>query len=446
MILQELTITDLTPKGFGVSFYNGKKVFIDETLKDEVILCEIADEHPTYYNGKIKKILNPSQHRTTGSCSIQGCGGCQFLHCSYSQQLALKNETLANCFKSKALMNNIYTIPNCIGADCITGYRNKSIYYVRHTANGNAIGLFRKNSHDIVPVQECLMDPKWTSDANQIILSWMSNFKIDAYNEQLKEGLIKELIYRTGYKTEERMVIIVTTNLELPHQKELIDSLKELQVVSIYINSNKTVGNGVYGDKFKLIYGKEKIETYLDGLKFNLGPRAFWQINSKQCEKLYSKVAEFADLSKNQNVFDLYCGAGSISLYLARQAKYVYGVEIVEDAILDARKNAQLNNICNAEFVAGNSENLYQTLVEQHGIPDIVVVDPPRKGCDAKLLYELIEKGPNKIVYVSCLPDSLARDLKILTQRKYQVDKICTVDMFPNTLHVETVVLLSRAK
>ena len=446
MELQKLTISDITDQGYGISGFEGKKVFIDGTLPGEIVMAEIIEEHPTYFTARLKQIVKPSPDRRECICQVTGCGGCQLLHCSYAGQLNLKNNRLKQALRHRSVLQEVGHLAECVGSDVQEHYRNKSIYYVRQVNSRNIIGLFCKNSHRIIPVEQCLMDQNWISEANQIVLEWMNSYGISAFDEVCHKGLIREIIYRTGYLTDQRMIILVVSDLTIPFQTALLNMLDKLNITSLYLNTNHSRGNGIYGEEFLLISGKECIETHLGKLKFQIGPRAFWQINSRQCEKLYTAISEFAALTGKETVFDLYCGAGAISLWLASEAKKVYGVEIVDEAVQNARRNAEFNQIDNVEFTSGSSETIYSDLVRSRGIPDVVVVDPPRKGCDISLLRSLISQRPEKVIYVSCLPASLARDLQIMMHNGYAVENIIILDMFPQTMHVETVVLLSREK
>jgi 23S rRNA (uracil1939-C5)-methyltransferase len=289
------------------------------------------------------------------------------------------------------------------------------------------------------------MEPDFVSSANEIIAKWAEDFNIHAFDESTGRGLIKNIIYRSGEGTGERMLVVVATDFQIPNLDELMLRLEPLKFTSVWICRNKSLGNSIWTDELKKISGKEHIYTCLAGLKYEISARSFLQLNIKQCEKLYGLVLEFADVKSSDVVFDLYCGIGTITLKLAQKARKVYGIEIVPEAVKNAVRNAELNDLRNVEFIEGKSETVCEELVNKKQIrADIVVVDPPRKGCDSSLINTLIFLNPEKIVYVSCNPKTLARDLKLL-ESDYKITKIATVDMFPNTLHVESVVKLTRA-
>ena len=438
---KELLIEEITDKGFAIAYDHGRKIYVDGAYLNERVKVEILEEKPTYASARLEEILMPSPKRITPKCTNLSCGGCAFNQIESSELLRLKNKELKTCLDQ---VNIDQELPLCIGMDEETAYRNKAIYYVRDCDGSFYIGFFAKNSHDLVAIDQCYLEPPFIAIANRIIRQWASDFKISAYSELHQNGLIKNLIYRKGNITNERMLIIVATKMEVPFLDQLLERLKALSFDSIWLAQNDSANNNIWGEKQRLIYGSPTINTILFDLKFKLSPKSFFQLNSTQCEKLYQKILDFACLKATDLVFDLYCGIGTISLCLAQRAKRVYAIEIIDDAILNARENASINNINNVEFFVGKSEVICEQLVKEKQIrANVVVVDPPRKGCDQSLINTLLFLKAEKLVYVSCNPKSLARDLKFL-QPLYKISQIATVDMFPNTMHVETVVLMLR--
>jgi 23S rRNA (uracil1939-C5)-methyltransferase len=445
----ELSIVQITDKGFGVGFYNGKKVFVDGAFLNERIKVALTGEHETYFDSEILQIIEASPDRTDDFCPHIRCGGCQFRNISYDSLLRLKasqlETTLERC-SDYIDLKSLFPL-SCAGSEPVFHYRNKSIYYVRRRNGISRIGMFAKMSHDLVPIDNCAMEQKWISSANSTVSQWMNEFNVEGYDETEEEGLLREIIYRTGNRTDDRMVILVVSESNIEGLNDLIARLKLLSVDSVYLNVNSSAGNGVYGDEFKLVFGKPYIVSELNSLRFKLGPRSFWQLNSSQCEKLYARILDYADLKGNETVFDLYCGVGSIGLTLAHKAGSVYGVEVIEEAVELARENAVINNISNANFFVGKSETVCQHLLAQGVSPNIIILDPPRKGCADNLLMAVTSVLPDKIIYVSCNPKSLVRDLSYIGNiSDYRIKRISAFDLFPGTYHVETAVLLSRGK
>lgn len=443
-VLTDVVISRVTDQGFGVADLNGRSVYVDRTYTGEKVRVRIIGEHPTYYNAHLVEVLEASPFRIEPECCYSSCGGCAFNFIDSKELLKLKNEFLLSCLKEQCVKFDCI-LPECSGMYDFHGYRNKAIYYVRAQNGKFVIGFFSKNSHDVVEIYGCIMEPDFVSCANEIIAKWAEDFNIHAFDESTGRGLIKNIIYRSGEGTGERMLVVVATDFKIPNLDELMLRLEPLKFTSVWICRNKSQGNSIWTDELKKISGKEHIYTCLAGLKYEISARSFLQLNIKQCEKLYGLVLEFADVKSSDVVFDLYCGIGTITLKLAQKARKVYGIEIVPEAVKNAVRNAELNDLRNVEFIEGKSETVCEELVNKKQIrADIVVVDPPRKGCDSSLINTLIFLNPEKIVYVSCNPKTLARDLKLL-ESDYKITKIATVDMFPNTLHVESVVKLTRA-
>lgn len=443
----EISIEQITDKGFGVGFFKGKKVFVDGALLNEKVRVVLDCEHETYFDSTLLQILESNPDRVPDFCCHSQCGGCQFRNISYDALLRLKSNRLSDALRQcQDFFDPSYDFPcPCAASDPVFHYRNKSIYYVRNVEGVNKIGMFAKKSHILVSVDDCAMEPEWISSVNRTVLEWMNLYGIEGYDECRKTGLIREIIYRTGNRTCDRMVILVVSEDNVKGLDELSVHLADMSVDSLYLNINSLTGNAVYGEQFRLIYGKQYITTELNSFRFMIGPRSFWQLNSSQCENLYAQVKYYAELSGTETVFDLYCGVGSIGLSLANDAGFVYGVEIVEEAVELAQKNAEINNITNSSFFVGKSEIVCQQLLSKGITPDLIILDPPRKGCAEELLRSVISVLPDRIIYVSCCPESLARDLIYMGNNSdYRVRDISAFDLFPGTSHVETVVLMSR--
>lgn len=441
--LYDLSINKVTDLGFGVAELNGKNVFVDGTYTGEKVKVLIQEEHPTYYSAELREVLEPSPFRIEHVCRCASCGGCSFDFIEQGELLRLKNEFLVSCLKENGIKFN-HALPKCIGMDDFRAYRNKAIYYVRNQNGEFVIGFFAKHSHNLIKIDNCILEPECTARTNAIIADWANEFGISAYDEKNGNGLIKNIVYRFGVQTDEKMLVIVAADYNIEHLDELVAGLSKMNFSSIWLCKNDGTNNNIWTEDLKHISGNRYISTRLCNLKFELAPRSFFQLNSSQCEKLYQIVLDFAQLKSEDLVFDLYCGIGTISLLLARNAKKVYGIEIIPEATENAKTNAELNGLNNVEFISGKSEIVCEKLVKDQKVEaNVVVVDPPRKGCDVSLISTLLFLKAEKIIYVSCNPKSLARDLKLLTG-KYNVERIATVDLFPNTLNVETVVLMSR--
>ncbi len=440
LLLNAEGINDL---GFGVFNHAGTKVFAYGVLPGEQAELEISAVHPTYCEAKLRKILLPSPYRIISPCVHESCGGCQFSCMSYPAQLAFKRSRVSRAFYSAGL-SLPFDVPVCAGMDSARGYRNRSIYYVRSIDGCPRAGMFASKSHTLIPIDACMMDADWVSSFNRQILSWAEECGVAPYSDGNNSGILRAVICRTGYLTGQRMGVLVVTSADFPGKDRLPVLASEEGIDSLYLNINGAVGNAVFGAGFELVYGVPEITTSLCGLDFFLGPRSFWQLNSSQFEKLCYRIRDYAELSGGETVFDLYCGAGAIGLLLAAACSKVYGIEIIDEAVTLARRNALQNGIENAFFFTGKSESVCQKLLAEGIRPDLVVVDPPRKGCDRDLLRSIAVAEPSRIVYVSCCPETLARDLKYLSSEYgYRVEKLELFDFFPGTSHVETVVLLS---
>ena len=440
-------IESLGYEGEGVAKIDGYPIFIPGALKGESVRIEIIKAKKKYAYGKLIEIIEKCDERKEPRCvNYEKCGGCTLMHLSYKGQLDFKFERVKDCIKKIAgLDEKIVKYP--LGMENEYRYRNKVIYSVGLVEDKLAIGFFSEKTHEIINTDTCLLQDEEADKIVKVIRAWMEKYLIiPAKKDGLfyEQGLIKNIMIRKGFKSNEVMVVLVTTEKEIHHRDELINELnKEVDnLKSVIQNINSKDTNLVLGDKCITLWGEDYISDYIGKYKFNISPISFFQVNSIQTEVLYNKALEYADLSGDEVVFDAYCGAGTITLFLSHNAKKVYGVEIVEQAIENAKVNAEQNGITNSEFSVGKSEEVIPKLIQEGIKPDVIVVDPPRKGCDVKLLDAIGEARPKRVVYVSCDPSTLARDLKHLDSIGYEVAEVQPVDMFGNTKHVECVVLL----
>ncbi|MCD7855682.1 MAG: 23S rRNA (uracil(1939)-C(5))-methyltransferase RlmD [Clostridiales bacterium] len=445
--ITELKMTDLTVDGTGIGKAEGFAFFVPDTAPGDLISMRVLKLKKSYGYGKIEKIIEPSPCRTTPPCSVfNRCGGCSLQHMTYEAQLEFKQNLVKNTLIRVGGLPESTDFRPILAAENPFYYRNKGQYPVAEIDGKAQTGFFAQRSHRLVPFEEgCLINQPTDTKIINAVINFMNEKGIKAYNEETAEGTVRHILVRTAVKTGEVMVCIVINADDLPRKEELSAVLQGFpSVTTAVLNINKKKTNVILGAENKVLFGKGYITDYIFDLKFKISPLSFFQVNPKQTEKLYQAVLDFADLKGNENVFDLFCGIGTISLLLAGKAGKVTGIEISEQAISDAKANAAANNISNAEFFAAPAE-VFAVKQAEIAKPDLVVVDPPRKGCAPELLDALLKLSPEKIIYVSCNPSTLARDLTRLTQA-YSVLKVQPVDMFPNTPHIETVVLLSQQK
>lgn len=393
----------------------------------------------SYGYAKLLNIISPSKDRVIPPCPhFDKCGGCQIMSMDYSAQLELKKSIVKDALKR---IGGLDAAPVIIGMDEPFHYRNKMIFPVDTDGNW---GFYRERSHDVIPLSDCLLGDEVNKDIMNAVCEHMKKYNIAAYNEIEHKGLVRRVFIRNSQN--EIMVVISANGTAIPHSDILTEKLLSIseKITSVILNVNTKRTNLVLGDRNITLFGKDKITGTLCELEYEISPHSFFQINPVQTEKLYRKAIEYAQISKEDTVMDIYCGIGTISLTAAKYAKKVIGVEIVPQAIEDAKKNAKKNSFDNAEFYCSAAEDLVPTLIKDGNTPDIVILDPPRKGSDEKTLSAIISANPKRIVYVSCNPATLARDLKFLTDNGYNLTKTTAVDMFPHTTHVETVALLSR--
>lgn len=444
----EMTIDDMGTSGEGIGKIDGYTLFVPGALPGELVKVKIVKTKKKFGFGKLIEIQKPSKERKDSKCSIfERCGGCQLQHLSYEAQLNYKTKKVQDVIERIGGITNITVLPT-IGMDDPFFYRNKVQFPVGVNTKGEVnIGFYAMRSHNIIATDKCYIQSSINEQIIAKVKEYIIENKIEPYNELKHRGLVRHIVTRVGYHSKEVMVGIVINGNKLPKQDQLIEKLKTIfNITSIYININKEKTNVILGDKVEVIWGAPYIIDYIGEVKYHISPLSFYQVNPIQTEKLYKKALEYASLNGEETVWDAYCGIGTISLFLARKAKKVYGVEIVEEAIKDARKNAEINNLTNVEFYTGKAEEVITEKYEEGIKADVIVVDPPRKGCDQELLETILKMKPDRVVYVSCDPATLARDISILTENEeYKVTKVQPVDMFPHTTHVETVCLLKRS-
>ncbi len=443
----EIDITGLNHSGEGVGRYQGFTLFIPGGIPGDRLLIDIISIQKNYARGLLQSVVNPSPERINPTCTFYpDCGGCQLQHINYPAQLELKTQQV------KETLSRIGSIdPDIVketkGMENAWNYRNKAQYPVRSRKGLAVTGFFAPRSHNLIEIDRCKIQSRAAETVTENIIEIMNREKISAYNEKTGRGLIRHVLIRESFYNGEVMVVLVTNGETIPREKQLVEALKQRvpKLVSIVQNINIRRDNIILGKKEKVIFGKDHILESVGNFEFKISPSSFFQINPQQAKVLYDTVLEYAGLTGMEVVFDLYCGTGSIALYMAPHSAWVYGIEMVPQAVQDAQENAQLNQVQNSEFFVGKAEEFMPKLMKQGIIPDIVVVDPPRKGCHKDLLQSILEAEPRKIIYVSCNPSTLARDLHILTENnKYRTAAVQPVDMFPHTYHVECVVLIEK--
>jgi 23S rRNA (uracil1939-C5)-methyltransferase len=443
-----MDITGMTHEGQGVGKVNGFTVFVEGAIEGESVEVKIIKVAKNYGVGKLVNILKPSGERTSPFCKVyKRCGGCSLQHADYGYQLRFKTDVVRESLKRIGKLEDV-TVHPTIGMQEPFRYRNKAQYPIAQINGKPAIGLYARRSHDVVEFEECSIQDVISDRVRSIVREFIADNRISIHNESSGKGIIRHVMTRIGFKTGEVMVVIVINGNDLPARQDLIDRLisNVKGIKSIILNINTKNTNVVLGEKNKTIYGDDTINDYIGKYVFKISALSFFQVNPVQTEILYNKALEYAALTGNETVFDLYSGIGTISLFLSEHAGKVYGVELVEDAVRDARRNAEENGIRNVEFVHGEAEKLIAEMYDRGIKADVVVVDPPRKGCDVRLLETLVTMQPKRIVYVSCNPSTLARDLGYLSERGYKALEAQPVDMFPWTAHVECVTLMSRVK
>lgn len=442
----EINIEDLGNNGEGIGRVDGYTVFVEGALPGERVKVLMVKTKKHYGYGKLRGILKPSPDRVAPACPVAAqCGGCQLQHLSYDAQLDFKTKKVKDHLERIGGFFGVEVLP-ALGMEDPWRYRNKAQFPVGGKTGEPEIGFYAKRSHRIIDTPVCMLQNEVNDRIVKIIRTFLSEFEIPIYDETIHRGLVRHILTRIGRHTGEIMVCLVVNGKKLPHSDVLVERLQSVEgMASIVLNENKKATNVILGEKIHVLWGKEYITDTIDSVKFEISPLSFYQVNPIQTRVLYQTALDFAQLDGTETVLDLYCGIGTISLFFAQKAKRVFGVEIVPQAIEDAKKNAARNKIDNAFFQAGAAEEVIPRLYQTEGIQaDVVVVDPPRKGCDQKLLETILEIAPKKLVYVSCDSATLARDLAYLCPKGYRIEKVQVVDQFPWTVHVETVVLLSK--
>ena len=444
-----LDIISVGYEGEGIAKIDGYPIFIEGAILGEKVKVLIVKAKKNYAYGKLLEVIEASEERIEPKCKVyKRCGGCTVQHMNYKKQLDYKFERVKDCIsKIGGLDSSLVEYP--IGMEEPERYRNKVQLPVGVVKGELSIGFYAPRSHNIINLETCLIQDEVADKVADITRKWMTKYNISAASIDgvfNKSGLIRHVMIRKGFTTNEVMVVLVSTKKSVPNIENFIEEIKNNieGIKSIILNVNKESTNVILGQECITLWGKDTITDYIDNFKFNISPLSFFQVNPVQTEKLYSKALEYAGLTGEETVFDAYCGTGTITLFLSQKAKKVYGVEIIEPAIINARENAKINNIDNAEFFVGKSEEIIPELIEKGIVPEVIVVDPPRKGCDIKLLEAIGKAKPKRVVYVSCDPSTLARDLKILEEKGYKTEKVQPVDMFPHTSHIENVTSLIK--
>lgn len=493
----EITIEDIGNEGEGIGHIEGMAVFVKDAVPGDVARIRIVKAKKNYAYGRLMEILTPSADRVEPICPhARQCGGCSIMQLRYEKQLEWKQSKVLNCLKRIGGIADVESKMEPIigmGSVCLNEsgdnlctetdgqennilddekiyrvkesfpavrYRNKAQFPVRKDKDGHTvIGFYAGRTHHVIDTDVCYLQAPVNDEIIRRFRSFMEQYQVEPYEEEHHSGLVRHILTRVGKKTGEIMVCVIINGTELIGQlpsknggkyanveQELVDCLKDIPgMTSISLNVNQDKTNRILGTHCRTIWGSDTITDYIGNVKYQINPLSFYQVNPEQTEKLYRKALEYADLHGDETVWDLYCGIGTISLFLAQKAKKVMGVEIIPEAIDDARKNAKMNGFDNVEFFVGKAEEVLPEQYKKYGVyADVIVVDPPRKGCDEVALDTMITMAPKKIVYVSCDPATLARDVKVLVAAEYEVEKVCAVDQFGHSGHVETVCLLSK--
>ena len=443
-----IKIEDLSSEGLGVGHSeDGIALFVKDTVIGDLAEVKVMKMKKNYGFARLMKILESSPDRIDPPCPVaRQCGGCQIQAMSYEAQLRFKENKVRNNLQRIGKFENPPMEP-IVGMQEPFRYRNKAQFPVGKDSEGKlSAGFYAGRTHSIISCEDCLLGAEVNQTILKLVLSHMERLGVSTYNEETGKGLVRHIMTRVGFATGQIMVCIVINGNKLPGADALVKKLAAIPgMTSITLNVNKEKTNVIMGRELISLWGQDYIEDTIGDVRFRISPLSFYQVNPRQTEKLYGKALEYAGLTGNETVWDLYCGIGTISLFLAQKAKQVYGVEIVPEAIRDAKQNAELNGFTHAEFFVGKAEEVLPEKYEKEGIfADVIVVDPPRKGCEESVLQTMIQMAPKRIVYVSCDSATLARDLKILCENGYELQKCCPVDMFGNSVHVESVVLLSR--
>ena len=438
----EAVITDYTAEGQGVAHVEGCAVFVPNAIAGEKVLLRIEKAQKTWAAGKITEILEKSPHRVNRECPVAKlCGGCDFWHMDYEEESRLKADRVRQAL-NRIGGENLEEIP-ILSAPTCKAYRNKAQYPMASKKGRAYAGFFRAGTHQVVENSRCLILPELTDNVKDAVMDYANQYRVTVYDEETPKGLLRHIYVRKGEVSGQILVCLVANGRKLPHIPELLARLKKIPgFTTLVLAVNTRPGNAILGDEFITLYGPGYIEDTLCGLTFRLSPRSFYQVNHHQAQRLYDAAISQAGITKDDLVLDLYCGVGTITLAMAKAAGKVIGVEVVDQAVEDAKENALRNSIENAEFFCGDAGKAALEL-ESKGIkPDVVVVDPPRKGLNADTIEALHRMNPRRIVYVSCDPATLARDVALLKQRGYTLKNAMAADLFPRCAHVESIVCL----
>ena len=442
-----VTIEDLSQDGEGIGKAEGYTLFIKGAVIGDVVRAKVIKAKKNYGYGRIEQMISPSRHRVKPVCPIAGpCGGCQLQNMSYEQQLIFKENKVKNSLVRIGRFSEVPILP-IKGMEYPLRYRNKAQVPVSMDKNGRCIaGFYAGRTHSVIPQEDCQLGAEENARIISIVLDHMEQYHIPPYREEDGTGLVRHILIRKGFITGELMVCLVINGESIPKAEQLVKALRQVSgMTDISLNVNRTRGNVILGQEIRQLYGAGYITDYIGKVAYRISPLSFYQVNPVQTEILYGTALEYAGLTGSETVWDLYCGIGTISLFLAQKAKQVYGVEIVEAAIADAKSNAARNHIENAEFFVGKAEEVLPKKYHEEQIyADVIVVDPPRKGCEQSVLDTMVQMQPKRIVYVSCDPATLARDVRVLVDKGYVLEKVQPVDMFPMSVHVETVCLLTK--
>ncbi len=443
-----LTIKRLGINGEGVGYFKRQVVFVPGALPGEEVVVEVTKVNPKFAEAKIKKIRKSSEHRVQPLCPVYDeCGGCQLQHLNYDQQLKEKRDIIIQSLERHTKIPVAeFTINETIGMENPWGYRNKSQFQVGLKDGGKVLaGLYGLNSHKLIDIQQCVVQHPQTNKATEVVKGILEELKIPIYNEKSRKGIVRTIVTRVGVQTGELQIVLITAKHELPKKEEIIEEIltRLPEVKSIMQNINEQKTSLIFGEETVGLEGEEFIQETLGDLSFELSARTFFQLNPEQTVKLYNEVKKAAALTGTEKVVDAYCGVGTIGLWLAGQADEVRGMDIIPESIEDAKKNAKRHGFTNTKYVPGKVQEVLPKWIKKGWKPDVIVVDPPRTGLDNQLLETILAAEPEKVVYVSCNPSTLAKDIQVLSS-KFKVEYIQPVDMFPHTSHVETVVLMSR--
>lgn len=445
--LVTLEIKDCGTDGEGIGKADGFTVFVKDAVIGDKVLAKIIKAKKNYGYGRLMEILEPSPFRVEPECAFaRQCGGCQLQALSYEKQLEFKEKKVRGHLERIGSFTDLPMEP-IIGMEKPYRYRNKAQFPVGRGKDGRVVtGFYAGRTHSIIENRDCVLGVPENKEVLDRVIAHMEKYGIEPYEEAVGTGLVRHVLIRCGFFTGEVMVCLILNGKGLPKESVLVDALREIPgMTSIMVNVNKKRNNVILGEEVRLLWGQPYITDKIGDISYQISPLSFFQVNPLQTGKLYAKALEYADLHGEETVWDLYCGIGTISLFLAQRAKFVRGVEIIPAAIENAKENARINGIDNVEFFVGKAEEVLPREYQKTGVyADVVVVDPPRKGCDETLLATIVEMRPKRVVYVSCDSATLARDLRYLCDQGYKLERVCPVDQFGNTVHVETVVGLQR--